>query len=325
MMFEMARKTGSIEQDHRRGTYYVEFRWVKFPTAPDAARPVRLYRLLGGAPIGRSRERAEALLEGIRAELQLGRPLHQIVSRYLEDRAPETAFRGHWQRFLEAKAEDLDDGEIGASRYGELSAHERRGYLDALLDLSIHAIDARVLDDWRRALQRRRSSRGGTLARKTVRHVVADVGTFLRWLQRYGEIDEVPCIPEVRLGQVERQPVPSEEALRRYLDAIPEAARGIFLIRAYNGLRMPEARTLRVGSYNLERDTVTLRWSKTGELPTLPVDWEVAGGSTNGSTHGHGCATPRCSSTRAPASSGATRPSVASTSLLAARSARTTP
>ena len=109
-----------------------------------------------------------------------------------------------------------------------------------------------------------------------MRHVVADVGTFLRWLQRYGEIDEVPPIPEVRLGQVERPPVPSEEALRRYLNAIPEAARGIFLIRAYNGLRMPEARALRVGSYDFERDTVTLRWSKTGELPTLPVDWEVA-------------------------------------------------
>ncbi len=39
---------------------------------------------------------------------------------------------------------------------------------------------------------------------------------------------------------------------------------------------MPEARALRVGDYDPKQRTVSLRWSKTGELPTLPVDWEVA-------------------------------------------------
>ena len=39
---------------------------------------------------------------------------------------------------------------------------------------------------------------------------------------------------------------------------------------------MPEARALRVGDYDPRARTVKLRWSKTGDLPTLPVDWEVA-------------------------------------------------
>ena len=70
--------------------------------------------------------------------------------------------------------------------------------------------------------------------------------------------------------------------LKNYLASIPEQKRGLWLIRAHNGLRPSEARELNVQDYDFQRDTVTLRHSKKSgprnevELVTFSVDWEVA-------------------------------------------------
>ena len=279
MSWSVARRTGSIERDGRRGTYFILFRWVRFPNAEKPQR-IRIYRMRGGAPIGRRLDRAQDTLEQIRDELKKKRPLYRVLLPYIQESAPSSTFGDYWKRFLEAKAEDYAVGELGKSRLSELEGFERRSYLTELWDRPIFEITTRVLEDWRRELLKRRSNRGGTLNRKTVWHIVKDVGGFLRWLHRYGDLEELPKIPEVKLGQRRKPAVPTPEALCRYLAAIPEAARGIFLIRAYNGLRMSEARALRVSDFDFERDVVTLRWVKasTGEadLPTMPVDYEVA-------------------------------------------------
>ena len=56
---------------------------------------------------------------------------------------------------------------------------------------------------------------------------------------------------------------------------LAEEARGLWLVRAYNGLRPSESQALQVRDYDRERKAITLRLTKTGDLPTLPLDWEV--------------------------------------------------
>ena len=248
-LWEMARDTGTIQRDRRRGSYYVQFRWVRFPTA-EKPRTVRLYRLIGGAPIGNNREKAEFLLEGIRGELTsrgIDR-LPQILARYLGDRAPENAVSGHWTRFLEAKREELADGEIGSDRYRELAAMKDRGYLQPLCGQSIHSIDKRVLREWVRWLRKHPARRGGTLKMKSVKNIVTDFAAFLRWLYGEEEIERLPEIPVIRVKNEQRPAVPTEDALERFLEAIPEEARGLWLVRAYNGLRPASREPFKFGT-----------------------------------------------------------------------------
>ena len=199
MRWLMARKIGNLRWDPRRESFFLDFRSVKFPGV-SLPRRVRIFRVSGLGSIGQSREIAEMALDSIRSEYRNGRTLPQVLANYLGDSAPENRFSRHWIRFLDAKSQDARDGEIARTRYRELASYERRGYLDSLWDISVFQISFGVLDDWRRELQRRHSARGGRLSRKTIRHVVSDVGTFMRWLHRRKVWKNCPSFPQYRWG-----------------------------------------------------------------------------------------------------------------------------
>jgi integrase len=69
------------------------------------------------------------------------------------------------------------------------------------------------------------------LSEKTLKNVLADIGQFLRWLERLEEY--APTIPDAR-------------TVALALDAIPNLRRGLFLARGYMELRPSEARRLDV-------------------------------------------------------------------------------
>ncbi len=287
MPFWMAERIGRVAWDPGRRSWFLDFRWVRFPGA-DKPRRVRLYNspLFGKIE---SKKMAEKALARIRGQLD-DRALHQVLARYIELNAPENSFLRYWRLFLEEKAEDFRVGEIGAKRLSELESYERRGYLNPLEHESVFAIRTGSLEDWKRWLLRTKfqGSTGRPSFRKTsrlssrperrrikpntVRHIVADVGTFLRWLHRRGDIDTIPEIPEVKIGRTRYSPtVPSEATKDAILAAVPEPKRGLFLARSYMGLRPSEARSVAVSAYHPERGMLHLTNTKTGHPRYLPL------------------------------------------------------
>jgi integrase len=69
------------------------------------------------------------------------------------------------------------------------------------------------------------------------------MGSFLRWLERRGDIAKAPRLPSVRVDEHEPRilAISDQDAV---LACIPEPERGIFLALAHLGLRPGEARAL---------------------------------------------------------------------------------
>ncbi len=64
-----------------------------------------------------------------------------------------------------------------------------------------------------------------------------------------------PKLPKLPKG---RQPVPTEAVIDRYLAAIPEELRGLFLARSRDGLRPAEARPMSVRNYDWTTGHLTI-------------------------------------------------------------------
>lgn len=112
---------------------------------------------------------------------------------------------------------------------------------------------------------------------KSVRHIVNAFMGFARWLAAQQLIDAVPKKPALEPPAERRLPVPDEEFVDRYLAAIPNSARGLFLVRSRDGLRPSEARRLHIEDYDFERRELTIRLTKTEKgKRRIPVDWETA-------------------------------------------------
>lgn len=226
----MAREWGTIQQDRRRGTFYLEF-WVD-------GKPYRVRRIqmAGGGflPI-RTREMAGDVLESIRADYRNGRTQMQALAPYLRPDASELAVATWWGRFVESKRAQGDfDRQLSPRRLAEFAAYERRGYLVPLWGMAIHNVTAGALEDVRAHLF------GKGLAPKTVWNVLTDVGVFLRWLERRGEIGQAPPLPRVHVPDHTPR-IPSRDVQARILAAIPEDSRGQYLARGLMGLRPSEA------------------------------------------------------------------------------------
>lgn len=200
------------------------------------------------------RELAEHILDTIRSDVRAGKPPLAAIAPYLRAAAPQRTFRVLWGQFVDAKEKQGRNGgrQLSRERLGEIGGHERRGHLAALLDLPVDRITYKVLDDWSQALFQ------AGLASGTVHHVVADVGTFLRWLARRQEIAAAPELPTIRIRRP-RPRIPDQAAQARLFEAIPWAVRGVFLARGQHGLRPSEARRARVADWSPEPQPIRLR------------------------------------------------------------------
>jgi integrase len=82
---------------------------------------------------------------------------------------------------------------------------------------------------------------------KTIKNVLYDIGHFLKWLERQGDIIEAPELPSDEIREVEYLPeVPEADVVSLVMSHIPEEMRGIFLSRSRMGFRPMEARRLNV-------------------------------------------------------------------------------
>jgi integrase len=265
----VARQIGHVVCDRRSdGAVY----WLIDPRIGGRRYRLRGLQTRGGKWIRfRDEASAEDGLEEIRADIRRGLSPLQAISDFLPMGAPETLFDRHYRRFLEAKRRQGRPGrgrQLSAKRLDELEGHLRRGHLDPLAKTSIQAITYGVLEDWRDALL----DRG--LAPKTVRNIVADVGTCLRWLRKRGDLEAIPELPEVSVPEYAPR-IPTPAAQDRILKAIPWPKRGAFLARGYMGLRPSEAARANVDDYDFERSLLTVH-GKGGRVRYLPADSEVA-------------------------------------------------
>ena len=259
----MARDFGSVRVEARLGRapdVHIEC-WVG-----GTRYRLRRARLSSGAWVRiSSPDLAREILDSIRADIRAGTPPLEAIAAYLPHEAPELRFEAAWRSFVEAKRAQHRRGgrQLSAKRLDELEGHERRGHLNPLLGRLTYQISAAVLDDWTDTL----FDLG--LAPGSVHHVVADVGTCLRWLRRRHKIRVVPELPVVKIP--EHQPrIPSEQAQAALLQAIPEALRGQHLARGHMGLRPSEAWRLTVADWDRERRTLTVR-GKGDRVRTLPL------------------------------------------------------
>ena len=210
---------------------------------------------------------ALATLEAIRGAIRDGKTPLQALAPYIA--GPETLFRHHWRRFVEAKRRQGEGGrQLSARRVYELGRLEPRGYLDALLEVPVLTLTHGQLEDWVRALFDR------NLAPKTVRNAVTDVGACLHWLARRGDLPATPELPAVHLPEyVPTIPTPAE--LDAILAAIPDELRGLFLARGRMGLRPSEAARANVADWHFETHELTVI-GKGGLARVLPSHPEVA-------------------------------------------------
>lgn len=122
----------------------------------------------------------------------------------------------------------------------------------------------KVLDDWSQALFKAGLSSG------SVHHLVADVGTFLKWLARRQEISHAPELPTIRIRRADPH-IPDPITQGRLFAAIPWEVRGVFLARGQHGLRPSEARRARVSDWNAQPQAIRLRDGSELECHALSV------------------------------------------------------
>ncbi len=272
---EMAQRFGTLAEDRRAGresTFYLRFNLdsqvYKIRRIPVGRSWIR---------IGTNRELARDVLDEIRADIRRGATMLQAIAPYLGADAEELSFRRHWREFVAAKERLHAQGRLSAGRIFELRRHEPRGHLDPLLGVSIHSIGYRELEEYQGWLFEARS-----LSPRSVHHLVADVGTSLRWMLRRGDLSAVPELPTTHLPDYSPT-IPTPDQQERLLAAIPWPVAGFFLARGYMGIRDEEAARANIGDYHWgdptaagqHRDQLTVR-AKGARRRVVPVDHEVA-------------------------------------------------
>lgn len=248
--------------------------WVKNPKTGKVERE-RLYSGLtqhGERVPFESDEIARAFLEGIRADVRHGRSEWQALAPFLYRRSPENLVPARWRRYVKARRAQRVLQPVSDARLYELERMPERGYLDFFKDCSIFELTDLALRNWVLwMIQRWPEHRP-----KTRHHIVHDFLGFLHELKAERDIAEVPSKPPLPPLERRRKPVPAEDVLTRYLAAIPEEIRGLWLARSHDGLRPSEARRLRVGSYSWKTRAMSIEDSKTETgIRTFVVDWEV--------------------------------------------------
>jgi integrase len=136
-------------------------------------------------------------------------------------------------------------------RVKELRRYEDRDYLSKFSEVPLHAIDEKTLVGWIRWMRKKMTKKKEgeepkrRIGEKTIKNVLYDIGHFLNWLEREGDIIEAPKLPSDEIREVEYLPeVPESDVVALVMSHIPEEMRGIFLIRSRMGFRPIEARRL---------------------------------------------------------------------------------
>lgn len=250
-----------------------------------------------------TRKQALAHLNVIRQRVAGGATVEAAIAPYLVDREGDLV-RVAWEQFVNAHELATREYErpVTAERLRELRRMTSRGYLDFFASTYVQDLSPALLAQWLDWLRKHwpappaGSPRGrikptpeqraagirGFHRAKMRHHVVGDFLQFDGWLvaqhrvhPRMHALAKPKGMPPLPKGG---QPVPDADTLRRYLDAIPEELRGLFLARSYDGLRPSEARRMNVADFDFRSGVLRIDVSDTktaeGAAPML-LDWEV--------------------------------------------------
>ncbi len=256
---------GRVALDEERG-WHIDFRAVKWPGMPKPKR-VRISKTNDAGKI-RSYEQAEQILTLIR-QRAMSRPLFEILSEYMGKTPLEQTVPRRWAGdFIKAKRVAQDRGEISKEWVDALAGYPRRGYLAFWDDLPVGRIDGPQIERWHEWLRATFPHLGSIM----LRHIVVNFRTFCGHLRRVGALDVIPEFPRVKVPKKRRR-VLSHESLERVLAEIPETERGLWLARAYAGLRPAEARRVDVRDWDGQQRTLRIRAEicKTDEERILPL------------------------------------------------------
>jgi integrase len=183
----------------------------------------------------RDTEIAGKVLASIRTAIEYGKSPLQACAELLPHGLGEVSVRFNYERFLEAKDRERRAGQLSTQRVACLRAHLTQGRLDPLADLSIFSVTHGELCDWKDHLLKTTA-----LSANSIRHILVDIGAFFRWLEGREEIARAPKLPTVSVPEYVAK-IPPPGVVDRILAAIPWPRRGLFLCRAYMGLRPSEA------------------------------------------------------------------------------------
>lgn len=254
---------GTVSFEKGRG-WYVLFSSVQFPTEPEPRR-VRFNRTYQG---GRFMDEAQAqqCLTLIR-QRSMSQPLCEILAEYMPETPVGMLVEARWvKEFLPTKKAELERKEISQDRYRELEAYPRRGYLRFFAEVAASRITNPLVQLWLDWIKQTYPH----LGQSSLRHVVTDFGAFCSYLERVGCLLHRPKMPAIKVPKKART-VPDRESLERILDCMPEEERGLWMGRAYAGLRPAESRRVDVRDYHEGVLHIRPEICKTGEERWLPL------------------------------------------------------
>ncbi len=259
MRWIVAGELGKIRHRTLRGgdtSFYLDFRpngrvW----SIPDP----------GGCGAIRIRDEVTAarLLESIRAAVAAGRSLDQALAPYLARSAPENMITARVSHWLKHRRAHCKAGDISPTYLRELERYARAdGYIPWWKGVSIFEVTYGGLEDWSQSL----ADQG--LSGSTRRKVLGAFRTFLTWLRRRGDIDEVPEFPSVPVDEY-APTIISANAQEAILAQIPFDRRGAILAAVRLGIRPGEIRALDVDDY--QEGWIMLSKAKKGPNDNAPT------------------------------------------------------
>ncbi len=244
-LWDMAEKLGSVLYDRGSSRYYVQI-FCAWPGEKKRKRH-RIY--------ADTEAEAKKVLRRIQGEIAHGAQLHNVLIKYVKDQS-RNAFIKKWHEFCDGKAEDVAAGVLDPRRVKELRRYEDRDYLSKFSETPLHAIEHKTLVAWIRWMRKKTDdNRERRIGEKTIKNVLYDIGHFLKWLERQGDIVEAPDLPSDEIKEIEYVPdIPEADIVELVMSQIPEAMRGIFLIRSRMGFRPMEARRLNVADLRIRNE-----------------------------------------------------------------------
>jgi len=218
---------------------------------PDRYGKLRLYRGPDGRPF-RSYYEAEEVLQQIRKEV-FERTFE--LANYLPSEIE--GFRG--KRQLEKWLVTKED--LAPTTYKSVRQHINE-YLEPYFgSLDMRKLNTAHVEDFMAQLPSK-------LKPKTVKNIMASLGSFARWLQRRNTIVMLPTFPTVKVPDPVITWITKQKQLE-ILEAIPEKFRPIFKFMMYHPLRSGEVRALKVKDFDLDHRVVHVcRAFSAGELRT---------------------------------------------------------
>jgi len=193
----------------------------------------------GGRPVPfYTREQAQRALDLIGLRVRDGASLKAVLASLRGTVAPVDRIERHIARWLE-----VWEGRVASGQRSENSLREYRryaapdGHFSYWGGKDVRAINRGHLEDYIVWL----AARG--LKAKSIANVCGAFKAMLAWMVERGDLEEqeVPRFPKITVPEYAPRIISMEE-LELILDQIPWERRGVFLVCAYEGVRISEAR-----------------------------------------------------------------------------------